>query len=294
MSHESYALCFTLEPLDPFLTSVRKNLSRTFLFKDSPGWTEAVGGIVFYLPVRPGKVKRAYRMDEPEKTQAELQRPLAQHEAACGPSDGHEQMRQKHGLFREVVDRFVDAVILIDGATGEIGYTNAAACRVLGYEASALEEKHFSILLPPSDRMSAQALLEEMKAYDGVFTQALLLANGVTCTMDMTATIVRWQAEDFVVLCLRDITERTLAEQERERLTRELKEAIARVQTLSGLLPICAWCKRVRDDKGYWKQIETYIRDHSEVDFSHGLCPDCQKRLHKEYFDQSGDDPAAS
>jgi len=67
------------------------------------------------------------------------------------------------------------------------------------------------------------------------------------------------------------------AERERDRLIAELKDALAKVRQLSGLLPICAHCKNIRDDKGYWKKIESYICDHSEVDFSHSICPDCAK-----------------
>jgi hypothetical protein len=65
-------------------------------------------------------------------------------------------------------------------------------------------------------------------------------------------------------------------------LIRELQEALTMVKPLSGLLPICASCKKIRDDKGYWTQIESYIRDHSEVEFSHSLCPDCLKKLYPE------------
>ena len=61
-----------------------------------------------------------------------------------------------------------------------------------------------------------------------------------------------------------------------------LKSALAKVKTLSGFLPICADCKKIRDDKGYWNQIEAYIRDHSEAEFSHSICPDCKKRLYAE------------
>jgi phosphoserine phosphatase RsbU/P len=56
---------------------------------------------------------------------------------------------------------------------------------------------------------------------------------------------------------------------------RELEEAIARVRTLQGLLPICSYCKRVRNDGDYWQQVESYIADHSDARFSHGICPDC-------------------
>jgi hypothetical protein len=62
--------------------------------------------------------------------------------------------------------------------------------------------------------------------------------------------------------------------------TRELEEALDKVKILSGYLPICASCKKIRDDKGYWNQIEMYIRDHSEAEFSHGICPECAKKLY--------------
>lgn len=69
-------------------------------------------------------------------------------------------------------------------------------------------------------------------------------------------------------------------ENEREKLILEFQAALAQVKQLSGLLPICASCKKVRDDKGYWTRIEEYIVDHSEADFSHGLCPGCLKKLY--------------
>lgn len=65
------------------------------------------------------------------------------------------------------------------------------------------------------------------------------------------------------------------SDREREELIRQLQEALMQVKMLSGLLPICAWCKNVRDDNGYWKRVEDYIQEHSEAKFSHGLCPDC-------------------
>jgi len=66
----------------------------------------------------------------------------------------------------------------------------------------------------------------------------------------------------------------------------DLKKASEDVQILSGFLPICASCKKIRDDKGYWNQIESYIRDHSEADFTHGICPDCAKELYPEAYDK--------
>jgi DNA-binding response OmpR family regulator len=86
---------------------------------------------------------------------------------------------------------------------------------------------------------------------------------------------------------LRYAIERKRIEEERERLVRELEDALAEIRTLRGILPICSYCKKIRDDEGYWHQVEVYIRDRSEVEFSHGICPDCAKKLYPEIF---GDD----
>lgn len=77
-----------------------------------------------------------------------------------------------------------------------------------------------------------------------------------------------------------DITEQKQSEAIRERLIGELQEALAHIKTLSGLLPICSTCKRIRDDSGYWNQIETYIKDHSDAEFTHGICPECAKKIY--------------
>jgi PAS domain S-box-containing protein len=82
----------------------------------------------------------------------------------------------------------------------------------------------------------------------------------------------------------RDITERKKAETERERLIAELQDALADVKLLSGLVPICANCKKIRDDQGYWTQIESYIQDRSDAKFSHSICPDCAQILYPEYI----------
>jgi hypothetical protein len=81
----------------------------------------------------------------------------------------------------------------------------------------------------------------------------------------------------------RDISERIRSEKERDRLIRELQEALTKVKTLRGLIPICASCKRIRDDKRYWNQIEAHLRKHSDADFSHGFCPECIGRLYPDF-----------
>ncbi len=76
-----------------------------------------------------------------------------------------------------------------------------------------------------------------------------------------------------------DITELKQAEEKREQLIQELQESLDKVNTLSGLLPICAWCKKLRDDEGYWKSVEEYITAHTGAEFTHGMCPECFDRV---------------
>jgi len=87
------------------------------------------------------------------------------------------------------------------------------------------------------------------------------------------------------VMTLHDVTDRKNADTERERLIAELQDALEEVRTLSGLLPICASCKRIRDDDGYWRQLEEYLSEHSNAEFTHGICPDCIARLYAELLD---------
>lgn len=82
------------------------------------------------------------------------------------------------------------------------------------------------------------------------------------------------------LVVLREITARKEAERDRERLIASLQKALSEVKTLSGLIPICSACKKIRDDKGYWNYLEAYIHEHSEATFSHGICPDCTQELY--------------
>jgi ligand-binding sensor domain-containing protein len=111
------------------------------------------------------------------------------------------------------------------------------------------------------------------------FTQSPLFAIGVALAIAGTA---------FGVFRLRL---RALKERARD-LERAVTEATSNIRVLRGLFPICAACKKIRDDGGYWKQIEGYIRDHSEAEFSHSICPDCMERLYPEFTDAPDEDKA--
>jgi hypothetical protein len=85
------------------------------------------------------------------------------------------------------------------------------------------------------------------------------------------------------VVIMNDITDRMRAEEKITAQRDELEKALADIRRLRGILPICANCKKIRNDEGYWDRVEDYIRDHSEAEFSHGLCPDCARELYPDY-----------
>ena len=110
---------------------------------------------------------------------------------------------------------------------------------------------------------------EQMQRHKAVFWRSYVIFSLVICILLIL----------IVVFSLR----MDRAAKERENIIQKLQAALAEVITLRGIIPICASCKKVRDDKGYWNQIETYIRDHSEADFSHGICPECAKKLYPDF-----------
>jgi hypothetical protein len=113
-------------------------------------------------------------------------------------------------------------------------------------------------------------------------------AGGVwlECDLSLSTFTISGVPGQRILLSARDISERRLVQQEREKLIRELQEALAKIRVLSGFIPICAGCKKIRDDQGYWNQLEAYIQSHSEAQFSHGVCPDCAAALYPDYFTQ--------
>src|SRR5262249_43331949 len=146
---------------------------------------------------------------------------------------------------------------------------------------SLLEVNLADLYLDPGEYHQWQWLMQR----DGVVRNheaRLRTFPGAVCWVQNSARARRDSSGDELIYegSFLGITERKEAEDERERIIAELQDALTKVKTLSGLLPICAGCKRIRDDKGYWNQIELFIQSHSDAEFTHGFCPDCMKRLY--------------
>ena len=185
--------------------------------------------------------------------------------------------------YKAIFQKSIDALIIVDGKTRKILEANQATHTILGYKSKELVGKNFSILYPPKSDSSIKNRIEKIKVYGSVFVDEFNRADGSSCILDLTFTMIPWMKKEAILATFRDPSERIKVEKEREKLIHDLQDALKKIKTLKGLLPICASCKKIRDDEGYWQQVEIYISNHSEVNFSHGICPECQKKLFPEY-----------
>ena len=190
--------------------------------------------------------------------------------------------------FHSVVQTATDAIVLADGS-GNIIAWNRAAQTIFGYREEEVMGQPLTMVMPERYRDAHRKGMARLQAGGEAHVIGTtvelhgLRKDGSEFPLELS--IGTWQATDgpFYSGIIRDITERKRAEEERERLIRELQEAMAEIKVLDGLLPICATCKKIRDDKGYWKQLEDYISDHSKATFTHGICADCARKIHPDW-----------
>lgn len=149
--------------------------------------------------------------------------------------------------------------------------------RTLGFTAEEMKARPFIEFVHPDDR--AGTLNQNGDVRGG--GQARSFENRYLCK-DGSFRWLLWNAtpdpETRVIYAVaRDVTARKVAEMERELLVAELQTALAEVNALRDILPMCSYCRRIRDDDQYWHSVESYIFHHTSTRFSHGICPDCRK-----------------
>ena len=197
-----------------------------------------------------------------------------------------EALRRSEERFRALIENSSDAVVLTD-SKGMLTYCTPSLVRLLGYtEEESLGRNAFEFVHAEDHALTKKTFAELLRSQGKVITIQTRVRHkdgSWRWVESVCMNLLDKPGVQAVVANFRDITERKEAEGEREKLIRELQSALAQVTTLSGLLPICAWCKKIRDDEGYWQDVEGYLRKHSQVDFSHGICPDCVAKYRAEY-----------
>ena len=181
---------------------------------------------------------------------------------------------------------FSEDAIIGEQLDGTITSWNSGAERIFGYSAEEVIGRSISLLTPPDRAAEAADVLDRIRRAEhvGHFETQRIRKDGQPIHVSLSVSPIK-EMETRVIgasVIARDITESKRIREEREKLLCELQQAMSKVKLLSGLIPICANCKKIRDDKGYWNHVEVYIRTHSEADFTHGICPTCLQELYPE------------
>ena len=202
-------------------------------------------------------------------------------EAVIESERRHVALKQNEEKFRILADLAPAAIMLYQD--GHWVYVNQATENIAGYSKSELFRMNYLDIIHPDFQLLIKIYGQKFKrgeeaTYSDVVK--IIKQDGSEKWVSLRGVSTMIGDQPAGVVSVADITDQKRAEEEREKLISELRQALSEVKALSGLLPICASCKKIRDDKGYWSQIESYISDHSEAQFSHGICPDCMKKLY--------------
>ncbi|GLH73883.1 hypothetical protein GETHLI_23850 [Geothrix limicola] len=201
------------------------------------------------------------------------------------------QLEARSERLAALVDSSEDA-IYASNMDGIITDWNEGATTLYGYSAAEAIGKPPPLIVPEELLPLTRDLLRTLREGQRLRNYETLRKrkDGTLIHVALTASpIIHGDGSmSGISVIAHDITARVQAAAERERLIKELRAALADVQTLSGLVPICSWCKRIRDDAGYWTQVESYIQEHSPARFTHGICPQCAAGFYPEATKDSG------
>jgi PAS domain S-box-containing protein len=199
---------------------------------------------------------------------------MALSKAPEAPTDGT--------LYELLFQNSLDGLMLT-APDGSVLDANPAACRILGRTRDEILQEGRQGVVDLSDPRLPVLIAERQRTGRAYGELNVRRKDGTVFPIEISSVVFQSPEGEFrTCMIIRDITERKSAEAERERLIKELQEALGRVKTLSGLLPICASCRKIRDEQGLWHDLEAYIRKHTEADFTHGICPDCRRKLYPE------------
>ncbi|MBI3193550.1 MAG: PAS domain S-box protein [Ignavibacteriae bacterium] len=193
-----------------------------------------------------------------------------------------EELEVQRAYFEQLYQSAPEAIVILDNED-RVLRINREFARMFGYSQEEIAQQPINEIIVPESMRNESIFLTQTVAQGQVVSAEAVRKrkDGEFIHVSILGTpILTENGQVGVYGIYRDITERKHREVERERLLNEIQDALGKVKTLSGLLPICANCKKVRDDNGYWNQIEVYISEHSSADFTHGICPDCSKNLY--------------
>ena len=190
------------------------------------------------------------------------------------PAEPHDPIPPEHALDERFFAISIDMLCIL-GFNGHFKRLNPAWVRTLGFTREELMSRPFIEFVHPDDR--ERTLNQNREVRTG--GRALGFENRYLCK-DGSYRWFRWNAAPdsyagVIYSVARDVTAQKEAEAERDELVRQLQAALAEVKSLQAILPICSYCRKVRDEEDYWHTVESYVARHTATRFSHGICPSC-------------------
>ena len=197
-------------------------------------------------------------------------------------------IQRSEELFRAVFDRGTVGIAMINQDC-RFERVNPLFAKMLGRSESELEGMDVTAVTHPDDversaQLTASLFRNEIPSFS--LEKRYLRKDGESLWAHLTATAIPNNdgKPELGMAMIEDISESKKFQTEREEMISQLQTALSNVKTLTGLLPMCSWCKKIRDDQGTWSEVEVYVKQRSNADFTHGVCPDCQTKIRKGFW----------
>ena len=213
----------------------------------------------------------AERTSDLRKSNEELQREITERKKT------EEALKESEERYRSLFKNNHSVMLLIDPKNADIIDANPAAISYYGWSLDELTAKKITDINMLTEEQVFQEMQKAKSEQRRNFFFRHRLSNGDIRDVEVYSGPIKLHGHKFLYSIIHDITDRKQAEEEREKLINELQEALKEIKTLRGILPLCSFCKKIRDDKGYWEQVDVYIHKHSQADISHSICPECAK-----------------
>jgi PAS domain S-box-containing protein len=195
--------------------------------------------------------------------------------------------RPAESMYAQLVEHGLDAALQTRPEDGAILYANPAACRLFGYTLDEFRALGRSAVVDLSDPRIRAALAQRLETggFQGVLPMRRRDGSQFLAALS-SAVYTDSSGEQRTSMFVWDFTEQAQRDEALRVVNAELSRALAEVRQLQGMLPICCYCKRIRDEKHDWQQVEAYIEAHAPVEFTHGICPTCYEHQVRPQLEQ--------
>ena len=186
-------------------------------------------------------------------------------------------------LYKDLFEESHSIMLIINPETGEIIDANFSACKFYQYTKEQIIKMSIMDINTLNPKQISKKMQHAKKEERNYFNFNHKLATGEIRDVEVYSSPIMLAGQKVLYSIIHDITERLRIEKEREVIITKLEKAKKEIKTLKGILPFCSFCKKIRDAKGNWKEVDVYIHNYSEADISHTVCPDCMRNYYPKY-----------